>query len=219
MRPQNDPIFFMDFDGVLFDSVEIKGKAFAHLMRGYSQRAIDRLLAYHYANGGVSRYDKINWFYKEVLGKKVDSDLLERNVVEYGDFMKKTLFNKELIIDDSLNFVKQNFERYAFYITSGADNKELNSLCKFLNIESMFISINGSPEPKKQIISRLIEEDSLRRETIVMVGDSINDYDAALDNGIRFFGYNNEQLCHLGSGYLDTFNGLMPKDFLCEKNN
>ena len=44
---------------------------------------------------------------------------------------------------------------------------------RILNIKSMFMSINGSPELKEQIVSRLIVEDSLSRETIVMVGDSI----------------------------------------------
>ena len=80
----------------------------------------------------------------------------------------------------------------------------------------MFMSINGSPELKEQIVSRLIVEDSLSRETIVMVGDSINDYDAAVINGIKFVGYNNESLRKLSSRYLDTFDGLRPEDFLHE---
>ena len=33
-----------------------------------------KLLEYHYANGGISRYDKMNWFYEQVLGGKVDPD-------------------------------------------------------------------------------------------------------------------------------------------------
>ena len=40
---------------------------------------------------------------------------------------------------------------------------------------------------------------------VVLIGDSINDYEAAISNGIDFVGYNNISLKEFNCNYVDKF--------------
>lgn len=62
-----DAIFF-DFDGVILESVDIKGWAFGKLFENYPQH-VDEIVAFHFANGGMSRFDKFRYIYKKYLKK------------------------------------------------------------------------------------------------------------------------------------------------------
>ena len=64
-----DAIFF-DFDGVILESVDIKGWAFGKLFESYPEH-VDEIVAFHFANGGMSRFDKFRYIYKNILNKKM----------------------------------------------------------------------------------------------------------------------------------------------------
>jgi phosphoglycolate phosphatase-like HAD superfamily hydrolase len=113
----------------------------------------------------------------------------------FSVIMKSLLVNPELLIQDSLEFVKQQFEnKIPMHIVSGSDQTELRFLCKELNIEHYFLSIHGSPTAKKILVKNVIEENKYNKENIVLIGDSINDFEAAKENEITFCGYNNASL-------------------------
>ena len=70
---------------------------------------------------------------------------------------------------------------------------------------NFFNSINGSPEAKKDIVKRIIIENQYINKETCLIGDSINDYDAAIFNQIQFFGFNNKKLKKEKKGiYLDN---------------
>ena len=48
----------------------------------------------------------------------------------------------------------------------------------------------------------VIEKYNYSPKKTSLIGDSHNDYDAALDNKIYFYGYNNTQLLNLGDKYI-----------------
>lgn len=77
---------------------------------------------------------------------------------------------------------------------SGSDEKELNYLCKKLSIHNYFNKICGSPTPKIEIVKDLIKNYGINKSSCCLIGDSINDYEAACENSIKFYGVNNEQL-------------------------
>ena len=54
-----------DLDGTLIDSNEIKTDGFRILFSEHENHMIEALIDYHEENGGVSRYDKIKFFYKK----------------------------------------------------------------------------------------------------------------------------------------------------------
>ena len=48
---------FFDFDGVILESVDVKGWAFGKPFEAYPQY-VDEIVAFHHRNGGMYRFDK-----------------------------------------------------------------------------------------------------------------------------------------------------------------
>ncbi|WP_252971035.1 HAD family hydrolase [Aliarcobacter cryaerophilus] len=93
-------------------------------------------------------------------------------------------------------------------MVSGSDEKELNYLCKELGLIQYFKTIEGSPTCKNDLVKKILEKYKYDPKECILIGDSINDYEAANINGIKFYGYNNEELRSLDEYIEDS------KDFL-----
>jgi phosphoglycolate phosphatase-like HAD superfamily hydrolase len=116
--------------------------------------------------------------------------------------MKQELTNSENLIIDAVTFIKENYQKYNFHIVSGSDQEELRFLCKELGLDSLFISIHGSPTPKKQLVNSLLEQNRYDKNSTCLIGDSMNDYEASQANDISFYGYNNIALLGMGIDYI-----------------
>ena len=201
-------VIFWDFDGVILNSMPIRDKGFLHIFKDYPKDLVEQLLAFHHQNGGLSRYVKIRYFYEELLKKNIIEDEVIKLAEKFSEVMRKELINPDLLIQDSLNFIQKYHKISKFHIVSGSDQNELRFLCKELGIDMYFLSINGSPTPKKQWVETILKEKNYPLSDCVLIGDSMNDYEAAVQNGIAFWGYNNEKLRNLGSFYLESMESL-----------
>ena len=194
-----------DFDGVIIDSSEIRVNAFRQMLKDYPPHMVDKLIDFHKRNDGLSRYVKIDYFFSQIINQSLDNQKRTNLLKEYGAICSKKLDDKQLLIMDSIKFISNNYNHKNFDIASGSDNNELNRLCMSLGITSFFNSINGSPEVKKDIVRRIIIENQYINKETCLIGDSINDYDAAIFNQIQFFGFNNNKLKKEKKGiYLDN---------------
>lgn len=193
-----------DFDGVILDSMPVRDWGFREIFKTFKERQINDLLTYHQANGGLSRYVKIRYFYEEILGKTISDDKVMVYAEEFSVLMKKKLTNHDNLILDAVTFIKDNNKKYNFHIVSGSDQEELRFLCKELSIDSYFISIHGSPTPKKQLVKSLLEEYKYDKTSTCLIGDSVNDFEAASFNSIAFYGYNNCSLM-VEHNYINSF--------------
>ena len=195
-----------DFDGVLIDSSEIRIFAFREILKDYSLDKVNKLINFHKKNDGLSRYVKIDYFFSDIINQSLDNKKKASLLKEFGKICSTKLDNKKLLIKETLKFINTNFSQKNFHIASGSDNEELNRLCISLGINTFFNSINGSPEIKKNIVGRIILENNYIPKETCLIGDSVNDYEAALYNGIQFFGYNNQKLKSIKkSNYIDNF--------------
>lgn len=202
-------VILWDFDGVILDSMSIRDLGFVKVLEreGFTADKISLLLNYHRENGGLSRYVKFRYFYEQILGQHItDLEILKLSNA-FSSIMLDLLMEENLLILDSLNFIKKNFERFNFHIVSGSDQVELRKICKGLNIEKYFKSIEGSPTAKCKLISDVKSKYCYVNKDICLIGDSINDYDAANKNNIDFFGYNNSSLKKKGD-YISNFSKL-----------
>ena len=66
IRIKNAKIIFWDFDGVIKDSVPVKGEAFRKLFIKYGSDISEKVVDHHYKNGGVSRYEKIRFLSRKL---------------------------------------------------------------------------------------------------------------------------------------------------------
>jgi HAD superfamily hydrolase (TIGR01549 family) len=155
-------------------------------------------------NGGVSRYKKIKYFYEELLGKGISEEEILKYANIYSELTKEKLADDKYLIPDSIEFVRKNHNKYNMHIASGADEQDLIYICDSLGLSEYFISINGSPTTKSEIIGNILNSRNYKKDETCLIGDSISDLKAAEYNGIIFFGYNCTDLKHLGQ-YIDTF--------------
>tara|TARA_B110001452_G_C15239573_1_gene429178 strand:- start:2733 stop:3362 length:630 start_codon:yes stop_codon:yes gene_type:complete len=194
-----------DFDGVILDSMAVRDWGFKQIFKDFTEPQVSNFLGYHRVNGGLSRYVKIRYFYESILGKTITEEKISEYAEAFSVLMKQELTNTNNLIEDTVTFIKQNYSKFSFHIVSGSDQSELLFLCKELGIESYFISIHGSPTPKNQLVKTLLQEYGHDKQNTCLIGDSINDFEAAVVNEIYFYGYNNTKLKKLKQGYIDSF--------------
>jgi HAD superfamily hydrolase (TIGR01549 family) len=200
---------FWDFDGVLMDSMPVRDKGFEKVLENFPKEQIDKLMAYHRRNGGLSRYVKFRYFYEEILLIPITEGEVNELALRFSEIMLQLLIDEKLLITDSLSFVKDQHQNYNMHIVSGSDGKELNIICGKLGISQFFNSIHGSPTPKKKLVADIMEQNGYKPEETVLIGDSINDYEAAVVNSIDFIGYNNKTLIEeLKCKYVESFASL-----------
>ena len=185
---------FWDFDGVILDSMPIRDYGFAKIFEEFDKNLVDKLLEYHTLNGGLSRYVKIRYFYNILLKKDVSDEKVQELADKFSTIMKSELTNKKYLIKETVEFIKLNYQNYNFHIVSGSDEKELNYLCKELELSQYFKTIEGSPTCKNDLVKNILQKYSYNPKECILIGDSINDYEAANVNNMKFYGYNNEEL-------------------------
>jgi len=184
-------VIFWDFDGVLMDSNSVRDLGFERVLAEFPKDQVNQLLKFHQANGGLSRYVKFRYFFEKVRGESITHEEVLIWAEHFSVIMKELLVNPNLLVLETINFVKENQGKYIMHITSGSDQDELRFLCKQLGIDGLFSSIHGSPKPKSEWVGEIIKVKNYNTEECVLIGDSINDWEAAMENGIGFWGYNN----------------------------
>ena len=198
-----------DFDGVILDSMPIRDHGFKEIFKDFDDDLVNKLLEYHNQNGGLSRYVKIKYFYNKLLKQEI----LEEKITNYADnfskIMKTELVDKRYLIADTLKFIKENYKKYNLHIVSGSDEKELKYLCKELGIDSFFQSINGSPTHKNKLVEDVLVINKYMESETILIGDSINDYEAAKTNNLNFYGFNNDNLVGVSKKYIENYKELI----------
>ena len=187
-------MIFWDFDGVILDSMEIRNTGFREVLKNYPSNEVEKLIEYHNLNGGLSRYVKFRYFFEKIRKEVVFETELKELANRFSLIMKKLLVDNNLLIEDSVMFIKENHTKYQMHIVSGSDGNELRYLCNKLGLSNYFISIQGSPTPKIKLVSDLLDFHHYKNTNVILIGDSTNDYEAAHVNEVSFYGYNNPLL-------------------------
>ena len=205
-RYLNKSIIF-DFDGVILDSMPIKTYAFREIFRDFDADAVEKLAQFHVKNGGISRFVKIRYFFEVILKQKVDDELILQYAEKFSNIVVDELLKPKYLILETIEFIESIYKTKKLFIASGAEEKELRYLCVQFGIDDYFCGIYGSPTPKSDILAAILGENGLSTDECIMIGDSINDYDASIKNNIAFYGFNNKELKGLGN-YIDSFKGF-----------
>lgn len=181
-----------DFDGVILDSNHIKEEGFRRLFLDFGEEKAGQIVEYHRANGGLSRYHKIRYFYTDILGRSVDDRIVDELAARFSEITLGLLKDPAIQIGDALGYIRSVHQKKATYIASASDDQDLKALCDYHGISDLFKGIYGSPKTKDAIVRDIVTNTS--REECVLIGDSYNDLKAAQANNIAFIGYNNPAL-------------------------
>ncbi len=153
-----------DCDGVILDSVPVKTRAFARLAEPFGPEARDRFVMYHTVHGGVSRYKKFEWFFREVLEREIS----EEESAQWGRLFAQYALDEVRrcpLIPGVRDVLETWSGRLPLYVCSGAPEEELE---------------------------RIIRDAGVEAENTLMVCDAVTDRDAAEHAGALFYGVGRE---------------------------
>jgi HAD superfamily hydrolase (TIGR01549 family) len=188
--------------------MSVRDEGFKKVLENYPESQVSELVTYHRKNGGLSRYVKFRYFFESIRNEACTEDDVRKLASLFSEVMMARLLDKKLLIMDSLDFVIKNHKKVPMYIVSGSDEKELNEICKKTGIAGYFMAIYGSPAHKSQLVADILRKNNYRNDQTVLIGDSINDYEASVDNGIDFIGYNNLELDKISTQYIQSFKNI-----------
>jgi len=77
-------------------------------------------------------------------------------------------------------------------------------LCEYFQIDRYFQTIDGSPIKKEKLVANILQRYHYKPNESILIGDALTDYNAAVINGIEFYGYNNLDLQNKGY-YIKNF--------------
>jgi phosphoglycolate phosphatase-like HAD superfamily hydrolase len=176
-----------DFDGVLVESNEIRFNGFRKLFKSYPQEQVGKLVSYSKANGGVSRYKKIAYFFNEIRQEPILDESVKKWADQYSKLVEQDIVEAQSV-EGSLEFLDKYVDLFDFAIVSGSDQAELRRVCKKRKIDHFFKSILGSPVEKKDNIAALLSDLNWQHNKSLYIGDSNNDLEAAKANNLDFVG-------------------------------
>ncbi|WP_010228307.1 HAD family hydrolase [Gillisia marina] len=127
-----------DFDGVILNSSDIRDAGFVHCLQEFPNEEVNVLMKFHHENGGLSRYVKFRYFFEVVRREEVSEEKIKIFATKFSEYMKSRLIDKNLLIEDSVKFLKENYLNYDMHIVSGSDQNELRFLCEKLDIQFFF---------------------------------------------------------------------------------
>jgi len=181
-----------DFDGTITDSVDIKTKAFAELYRPYGESVEKKVVEYHLAHGGVSRFDKFRYFHKKFLGINLE----ENEVLKLSQKFSHLVIEKVIIapyIEGAFEFISNNYKRYDFFISTATPTDEIKKILNHKDLISYFKDVKGSPENKIDHVNQIISNNHFSLDEIIFLGDSDSDKEAADKNNIQFVAVNDDK--------------------------
>jgi len=175
--------FFMDFDGVIKESVRVKSDAFEQLFSMFGTEISKKVRNHHEANGGMSRFDKLP-IYLDWSGQPSTQRFVNKYSENFSFLVKQKVIDSEWV-PGILDFLNYNSSRQFFLITA-TPQKEIEEIINQLNLLPLFKKIIGSPIKKTNAVKILLEEYSISIDKVIMIGDSSCDFEAAKVNQIPF---------------------------------
>ena len=184
-------VVIFDFDGVILESLDIKKNAFLKIFQDFPEHA-EEIARYHLQNGGVSRYDKFEYIYTNILKipfKKDESKKLGEifsNIIL--DEMQKCPF-----VIGALEFLEKYSEISKLYIASGSPQNELRFIVEKRGLNKFFKGVYGIPASKTKIIKKILELEKINNKDVLFIGDAMADFEAAESSNIPFIARINNQ--------------------------
>lgn len=176
----------LDFDGVILESVEVKTEAFRTLF-SFSREHVDTIVEFHRRNGGLSRFDKFAYIYKNILHEP----LTRQRCRTLSDEFSSLVFEKMLttpFVPGAQEFIEMTSPRIPLYIVSATPETELKEITDERGLTRFFRRIYGAPRKKSDCIRDILSTGRLLPSSVIFVGDAKNDCDAAREAGVRFVG-------------------------------
>lgn len=176
----------LDFDGVILESVSVKNEAFRILFTPERDH-VDEIVKFHISNGGMSRFDKFRYIYREILHRELDPATFRSLSEEFSRLVFQGVINSPFV-PGAKDFLKKFHAHIPLYIVSATPVQELREIVRVRDISPYFQDVYGAPRKKTDCIQEILTKTGTFPHEALFVGDARNDFAAAQSAGISFIG-------------------------------
>jgi phosphoglycolate phosphatase-like HAD superfamily hydrolase len=178
-------VVIFDFDGVLAESVNIKTEAFAKLFEPEGSEAVRAIVAYHLTHGGLSRFEKFRYMYREVLKRPLSDAEFDDLCKQFEDLVLDGVISAPEV-EGATKCLRELYGKVKLFIVSGTPQEEMRHIAKVRGIARYFEGIFGAPESKSALVGKVLAKAGSEPKETVLIGDAMTDYDAAEETGVGF---------------------------------
>lgn len=173
--------YLFDCDGVILDSNMVKTNVFYDVALNFAdEAAAEHLRQYHMNNGGISRFEKFEYFFKEYLQEHDYTEKLNQSLEAFKKLSLHGCCDCDYVpgVLDFLEKLEPNSKKF---VVSGGAESDLLEIFDYRKIDKFFNGIFGSPKTKYEIVE-LIQP----KGRVLFLGDSRLDFDVAKHYGMDF---------------------------------
>jgi phosphoglycolate phosphatase-like HAD superfamily hydrolase len=176
--------WMFDCDGIIFDSNDIKTRAFYEVALPYGRTKADAIVRYHKRFGGESRYKKLRYFFEHILKMERFDVELENALKLFGRTVRKKM--AKCPETKGLRLFLKKLPRSCYRIVvSGSAQDELRDIFAKRGLDGYFDAVYGSPDTKESILVRELKKGKVSLPA-VFVGDTKYDHQCARAIGSDF---------------------------------
>lgn len=181
------PIILLDFDGVIAESTDIKTEAFKTLFEPFGPEILKKVISHHIDHGGISRFKKFQLYYTNYLNRPLSEEELQEVAKKYSSIVVEKVISAPLVkgID---TFLEKYYKNKDLYIVSGTPQEELEIIVSKKNLSKYFKGVYGVPHTKPEIAHMIMKKSGFGGKDLLYIGDSLSDYNNAMDANIEFLG-------------------------------
>ena len=172
---QNTENIFFDFDGVIVESLDIKGEGFTELYKDINNKDLNEIIKHHNYYSGVSRFEKIKYYHKKYYNIKLNKEQLVIQCNKYSKIILKKMMNVPYV-KGAKEFLELSRKINKIFLLSATPQGELEEILKFKKINNYFIEVCGSPKKKDFHLRKIIKQNNINIDKSIFFGDSVNDY-------------------------------------------
>ncbi len=168
---------FLDVDGVLIDSVDLKGEAFVETFEDFPHSA-EKVLAFHRAHGGLPRELKIRQILASLGDESPTESEISDRVSRFTDLVAQQVIDAAEM-PGTYEFLRSWSQQCPLYAVSATPDEELQRIVAARGLLPFFQRVRGWPPEKSGLIGQEIASGGFKASECILVGDSNEDYQAA----------------------------------------
>ncbi len=184
--PRPPQWIFLDFDGVIMDSMGLKLETYCYALEGFgfTREAIEPLQR---ELAGISRQRVIPLMYSRLTGKAM-SEADTRSALDRFNAHDDASRSKMRLMPGALEFLVAASSNWPLAIVTGTPQAVIEKTVDYFDLRNYFRRICGTPGAKAHHVREILSEFSLAGKRCWFVGDAILDQNAADESGVAFIG-------------------------------
>jgi phosphoglycolate phosphatase-like HAD superfamily hydrolase len=181
---------FLDFDGVIMDSMTLKLDSYCHAFdgMGFGRADIRKL---QLESAGLSRQRTIPLIYEALSGAAMPEGLYAQALARFAAHDDASRSRMELKAGAMAFLEAARVAGTPAAIVTGTPQEVIEKTVAYFRLEPYFTRVCGTPGSKAAHLERMLAEFSLRADRCLYAGDAIKDQEAAVAVGMPFAGVNN----------------------------